>query len=209
MTDKDFRYTLPDGSEVEAFQMTDQTRYREKDWPAWMSSKFLVTYEGGEQRLIVNDFETVIPKFGWIIRRAGGEITAVGYEVLEAAVKVVKEEVIQAPAAEVDEEGLLLLASKLSGKSVEDLRAEEAARPKPKPVISIVDSPRPEERVDNSLLHECRHIYELFKQGQQDDALGKLARSLSERTNWCSCSPGACDGKSDVWECRKNSPLAT
>ena len=120
---KDFRYTMEDGSEVEAFQMTPASRYQEKDWPEWMNSRFLVSYNNGEQRLNINDTETTIPKFGWIVRQPGGAITAVDYSVMEKAEKVIEETPIVHEEAKVDEEALLELGSKLTGKSVEELRA--------------------------------------------------------------------------------------
>ena len=54
---KDFRYTMPDGSVVEGFQMTEDMRYQEKKWPEWMNSRYLVTYDHGEHRLNINDVD--------------------------------------------------------------------------------------------------------------------------------------------------------
>jgi hypothetical protein len=211
MPTKDFRYTL-EGQTIEGFQMTEQTRYREKDWPDWMDSRFLITYEGGEQRLSINDVETVIPKFGWIVKYPDGSISAVGYEVMELADKMVKEEEIVHPEAAVDEEGLLLLASKLSGKSVEKLRAEQEERkPAPgRPAKAPPDSDlvyREKVAYGEELLGELKGAYNVAKSCEPTETLAFLNDALSKRVNWCACSPGSCDGEWDQWGCRKNSPL--
>jgi hypothetical protein len=87
MMAKDFRYML-DGEEVQGFQMTDAMRYQEKLWPDWMDSRYLMTVDG-QSWLNVNDVETKIPDLGWIIQKADGTVTAVSYEVMERAEKVV------------------------------------------------------------------------------------------------------------------------
>ena len=207
MTDKDFRYTLPDGTEVEGFQLTEQTRYREKDWPDWMDSRFLITYEGGEQRLIINDAETVIPKFGWIVKYPGNAIKAVDYTVMEEADKVVKEVQVVVPEQAVDEEGLLVLASKISGKSVEELRAaqEAAALASPAPPAMAAAEIAGTAPDMNRLIAELTEAYALLA-NNGDGGLEAFRNILAGRVVWCNCSPGQCSG-GDRLGCRQNSPL--
>jgi ribosomal protein L12E/L44/L45/RPP1/RPP2 len=136
---------------------------------------------------------------------------------MERAEKLVIEVIEQAPEAEVDEEGLIKLAATMAGKTVEEFLADrDAKKPTLAPagpalsVVKVEDELTREAQAaqDKSLIYECRQIYELLKKGEQDDALGKLARSLSSRTDWCICPPGGCDGKADMWDCRQNSPIA-
>lgn len=132
MTDQDFRYKMPDGSEVEAFQMTEATRYQEGLWPDWMNSKMLLTVEGGGGRkkhyLNINDVETEIPEYGWIVRRPSGSVVAVPYEVMEAATKV-KRVVPKVPdMAKPLPDAALRLAAKMSKQSFEEVKAEDRAQ---------------------------------------------------------------------------------
>lgn len=216
---KDFRYTMPDGSVVEGFQMTEDMRYQEKKWPEWMNSRYLVTYDHGEHRLNINDVETKIPHFGWVIKKPDGTITAVEYTAMEQADKVVKEEAVVHPEAPVNEEGLLELGAKLTGKSVEELRAEQEAK-RPKEGHQTITSAgsvepnriEPEEYgivvdVDGSLVREMRLAYELLKADDVAGAMKEMAKSLGDRANWCNCGPGSCSGNTERWNCRKNSPL--
>lgn len=217
MSERDFRYTMPDGSEVEAFQLTPSSRYREKEWPEWMNSRYLVTYDHGEERLVIGNNEQVIPSYGWIVRDAGGTIKAVDYSVMEEADKVVKEVKVVHPEAKVDEEALLELGAKLTGKSVEDLRAEQAAQ-KPPPDLTVVQgdkgrSDKEHEPVPNGLspvgyvpVGELTLVYEALL---DEPSIGiKLLRGiLSKAVTWCDCSPGNCRGDKYSAGCRVNSPL--
>ena len=228
---KDFRYTMPDGSVVEAFQMTPAARYAEKTWPDWMNSRYLVSYSHGEERLIINNTETTIPKLGWIVKDAGGTIKAVDAEVMERADKVVKEAEVVHPEAKVDEEKLLELAYKLTKRPIDELRAEQEASEKARGTLGTL--PEDEARAaatmvpkvddgglsievtdiqDRGLLMDCRGIYDLMRMGKQseiDEGIKRLKNVLLDRCNWCDCPPGKCEGTVvDQWDCRRNSPLA-
>ena len=221
----DFRYNLGD-EEVEAFQMTEDMRFQEKLWPEWMHSNYLMTIEGVSW-LNINDVETEIPKYGWIVRKASGTITAVDYSVMEAAEKLVIEVIEQAPAAEVNEDNLVALAAKLAGLTVPEFEAQqaekEAKRPKPAPALAVVPEviQHPDagnlvladigERVESlsPALRQSRLAYELLKAGDHAAGLETLGAALVDRTEWCSCGPGQCEGTSERWACRVNSPLAS
>lgn len=222
----DFRYEMPDGSEVEAFQMTEDMRFQEKLWPEWMHSNYLMTIEG-KSWLNISDVETEIPNFGWIVRNAGGTITAVDYSVMEKASKVVPDAPPERDEpSEVDEDKLVMLAAKLAGQTVPEFLAaqkeKEAKRPKPAPALAVVSDERnPAERNDeippathhieslSPSLHQSRLAYELLKAGDHVAAMDALGTALVERTEWCSCGPGQCDGTAERWACRVNSPLAS
>jgi ribosomal protein L12E/L44/L45/RPP1/RPP2 len=210
MTDKDFRYTMPDGNVVEAFQLTPQTRYAAKSWPEWMDSRYLVTYEGGEERLVINNVETKIPKLGWIVKQPDGAITAVDYSMMERADKVVKEDKVVHPEAKVDEEALLKLGAKLTGKSVDELREEQEAQKAAAPTVAPAPpavTGQTRNTDDLGLLNEARGVFDLMRMGKHDEAQDKLKSALTTRAQWCDCPPGGCNGKADVWDCRANSPL--
>ncbi len=127
---RDFRYTMPDGSTVEAFQVTPASRYQERDWPEWMTSRMWMTAErpsGGKKHyLMIGEAETEIPEYGWIINR-GGTIGVVGYEEMEQATKVVPVKVEIPPLAEPMSDQQLHLAAKITGRSIDDCRAEDLA----------------------------------------------------------------------------------
>jgi hypothetical protein len=131
MTDLDFRYKMPDGTTVEAFQMTEATRYQEGLWPEWMNSKMLLTTEGSGNRkkhyLNINDVETEIPEYGWVVNDAG-KIKAVPYEVMELAEKVVRVVPKIPPVAEPQSDKALRLAAKITSRSFEDVVAEDQAQ---------------------------------------------------------------------------------
>ncbi|KPK72263.1 MAG: hypothetical protein AMJ84_04565 [Acidithiobacillales bacterium SM23_46] len=131
MSELDFRYTMPDGSQVEAFQMTEATRYQEGLWPEWMNSKMLLTSEGDGGRkkhyLNVNDVETEIPEYGWIVNR-DGNISAVGYEVMETATKVTRVVPKIPDIAQPQSESALRLAAKITKRTLEDVRESDLAQ---------------------------------------------------------------------------------
>lgn len=224
MSEKDFRYTMPDGSEVEGFQLTGRTRYQEKEWPAWMDSRYLITYEGGEERLNINDVETPIPKFGWIIRKADGTITAVDYEVMEEADKVVKEEPVVHPRADagISDDALAKMhnVELPEDHTPEDPFREELKRSQPSTAeLSLVRREQPETveqpaqalvvNAYTDIVHSARLTYELLKAGDHEAAMETLHKRLMEGAQWCSCGPGNCDGTAERWNCRKNSPLVS
>ena len=203
---KDFRYTMPDGSEIEAFQVTEKTRYLEADWPEWMDSRYFMTIDS-EEWLNVNDVETRIPEYGWVVNR-GGQITAVDFTVMEKADKVVKEEKPYHPPAEVDEEKFLAAAAKITGKSVEELRMEEVTMPPPEPISNVTEITGQFRNKDyDELLDE---VWEALKiSNATDEALHRKLRTiLAKRTEWCNCPPGMCEG-GEIRGCRANSPLAS
>ena len=217
----DFRYTLGD-EEIEAFQMTEDMRFQEKNWPEWMQSSYLMTIDGVSW-LNINDVENEIPSYGWIIRRSNGHIHAVEYSVMEKAAKVVPdEEPVRDKPSEVDEGQLVVLAAKLAGMTVPEFEAaqaeKEAKRPKPAPApVQLTAVPTPSNGSDvehhieslSPALRQSRLAYELLKAGDHDAAMETLGTALVERTEWCGCGPGQCDGTAERWACRVNSPLAS
>ena len=90
MTDpaKDFRYTSPDGDEVEGYQLTDATRYQEKSWPAWLNPRDFMTVDGA-QWITIDGEEMPIPELAWMVKLASGRLTIVDPFAFENYVKVV------------------------------------------------------------------------------------------------------------------------
>lgn len=234
MANKDFRYEMPDGRIVEAFQMTEATRFQEKNWPDWMNSRMLMTKESTDGAsktnwLTIDDVETEIPSYGWLVNDAG-RIHAVEYDVMEQARKVVPEEVVIPDKAAYMPDDALRLAAKLSGRPFEDVkrddraqvdsanrkrqemiddlaRAREAELMPPEEVVEV-PVPVATATTDRGLLNEARGVYMALGIGDVDGASKKLKEALLERCNWCDCPPGRCDGEADMWDCRRNSPLA-
>lgn len=156
MSEQDFRYTMPDGSQVEAFQMTEATRYQEGLWPEWMNSKMLLTTEGTGGRkkhyLNINDVETEIPEYGWVVNNAG-KITAVPYEVMELATKVTRIVPKVPDIAKPQSDSALRLAAKITKRTFEDVKeadlatVEEANQNRQ----AIIDSMHPEDAAAQGL----------------------------------------------------------
>ena len=156
MSEQDFRYTMPDGSQVEAFQMTEATRYQEGLWPEWMNSKMLLTTEGTGGRkkhyLNINDVETEIPEYGWVVNNAG-KITAVPYEVMELATKVTRIVPKVPDIAKPQSDSALRLAAKITKRTFDDVKeadlatVEEANQNRQ----AIIDSMHPEDAAAQGL----------------------------------------------------------
>jgi hypothetical protein len=241
MSERDFRYEMPDGKIVEAFQMTEATRFQEKNWPDWMNSRMLMTKESTDGAsktnwLTIDDVETEIPSYGWLVNDAG-RIHAVEYEVMEQARKIVPEEVVIPDKASYMPDDALRLAAKLSGRPFEDVKRDDRAQvdtanrkrqemiddlarareaeimgPDLEQVSEVVEVEVPvavaTATSDRGLLFEVRGAYQLLLEQNDEEAMTKLHDALLERCNWCSCPPGKCDGAADMWDCRRNSPLA-
>jgi hypothetical protein len=94
----DFRYIAPNGEEVEAFQLTETSRYQDKTWPDWLNSRMFMTVNGTEDWLVEGSDERKIPQYGWLVKTAGG-IQIVDAMAFEEYDKVVKEVVEQEPIA--------------------------------------------------------------------------------------------------------------
>ena len=211
---KDFRYRFPDESVVEGFQVTEKTRYRETEWPDWMDSRFLINYGGGQQRLLIDNVETIIPKKGWIIRHGDGRIEAVADVIMENAVKVVQEKVVVHPRADAgitDEQLAAAAGIELPEDHVEPDTSVDYVPG------AIEDVERPPENVvalptltpdDQDLLFDARSVFERLCEGDFDGAKHELHMALAKRTDWCNCPPGICNKEKEDWGCRKFSPLA-
>lgn len=255
--DRDFRYTLPDGTEVEAFQVTEASRYQEDLQPDWMNSRMWLTAEGegGKKTdyLKIGDSETEIPSYGWLMRMPSGTIQVVDYTVMEGAVKVVKEVPVIPDPIKPQPDDALKLAAKLEGRPFEEVKQEDMEQvalsnarrqeiidslepevalkmdleqtakyddfPNARPIFANIPSPpvadSPEtpavvsQQTDRGLLFEARAAYQLMTDEKHAEAAGKLHEALLERCNWCDCPPGKCEGADDIWDCRRNSPLAS
>lgn len=85
----DIRYVDPVGAEVEAYQITDSSRYQNQLWPEWLSPRDFITIDG-EAWLDLDGKEVKIPPYGWIVWN-GVEKVVVGAMAFEAYDKVVKE----------------------------------------------------------------------------------------------------------------------
>lgn len=128
---KDFRYAL-DGQEVEAFQLHEGSRYQEGDWPEWMNSRMLMTKENEDgvktHWLNINDVETEISAFGWIVKYPDGSISTVSYDVMETAAKVVREPPRVPDVAKPQADAALRLAAKITKRPFDDVMADDLAQ---------------------------------------------------------------------------------
>lgn len=148
---RDFRYVMADGTEIEAFQMHEGSRYQEGGWPEWMDSKMLMTKVNNEGQsthwLNIADVETEIPPFGWIVKHPSGTIGVLDYETMEAASKVVRDVPKVPDISKPQPDSALRLAVKLTKRPFDELKAldlqqvEEANRQRQ----HIIDSMHPDD----------------------------------------------------------------
>jgi hypothetical protein len=100
MKKPDFRYINPEGIEVEAFQITETSRYQDKLWPDWLNSRMFMTVNGNEDWLVQGSEELKIPQYGWLVNHPSAGIQIVDAFSFEAYDKVVKEVPEELPEAE-------------------------------------------------------------------------------------------------------------
>jgi hypothetical protein len=94
----DRRYTAPDGSEVEAWQLTETSRYAQKEWPDWLDSRWFLTVDN-ETWLDLNGREIPLPDYSWITWN-GVQAEVVNAMAFEGYVKVVQEAPAPDPQAQ-------------------------------------------------------------------------------------------------------------
>lgn len=94
----DYRYIAPDGSEVEAWQLTETSRYHDKLFPDWINNRMFMNVNGDEIWLVEGSEERKIPPYGWLVNTPAG-IEIVSAAAFEGYDKVVKEVVEEEPVA--------------------------------------------------------------------------------------------------------------
>ena len=89
MTDaaKDFRYTIGDKT-VEAYQLTDSSRFQQALWPDWLDSRWFITIDGAPW-FELNGQEVPIPDLAWVARDSAGNMSFIDALEFENYVKVV------------------------------------------------------------------------------------------------------------------------
>lgn len=85
----DHRYTAPNGAEVQAYQITETSRYTQKLWPDWLDSRWFMTIDN-QTWLDINGRELRVPDYAWVVNN-GVEISVIDALEFEAYDKVVKE----------------------------------------------------------------------------------------------------------------------
>ena len=85
----DYRYTLGDRT-VEAYQITEASRYRQSEWPNWLDSRSFITIDGATWIDIAGK-EQRVPDLAWIVLTETGNMEVVGSMEFENYVKLVKD----------------------------------------------------------------------------------------------------------------------
>ena len=96
---KDYRYIAPDGSTVEAWQLTETSRYQDKEWPAWLQSRWFMTVDNATW-LDVDGEEMKLPELSWVVWE-DGHVAVVDPYKFEEYQKMVPEELITTEPNEV------------------------------------------------------------------------------------------------------------
>ncbi len=129
MTDNDFRYTMPDGTVLEAIQVTEGSRYDEENWPDWLSSRMFMTTEddAGNKKhyLTINDVETEIPPYFWLVKGGDNVVRVESWELMEQATKVVRVIPKIPDMVKPMAEDALGLAAKMTKRTLEEVREED------------------------------------------------------------------------------------
>lgn len=177
---QDHRYTAPNGSTVEAYQITEASRYTQKLWPEWIDSRWFMTVDG-QTWLDINGNERPLPAYAWIVNN-GGAIEVVEAQDFEAYDKVVKE----TPLEEIAE------------GNVDSLFNE-------KPPVIRVDADMTRALVD-ATYESLAGIFKIGSEHGAQAAMDEIRKRLMEATHWCNCAPGECK-QSGGMGCRQNSLL--
>jgi len=87
-TDQDFRYTSPAGETIEGYQITEASRFQDKLWPDWLTSRDFLEING-QQWIVINGEEVLIPELAWIVKHPDGRRDIVDAFAFDSYVKVV------------------------------------------------------------------------------------------------------------------------
>lgn len=221
MTDpkKDFRYTMPDGSEIEAFQLTPQSAWKLEDWPPWLQKQtmsgetnrvYRPVGDAGSLYISLSTGEYAIEENAWIMH-IGGELNVCSRDQFHPAEKVVPLEVkAVTPAADgFDSDAEFSKTApvdpylKVDGPEpvpgIDDL-IDSGGLPEAQAVQAIVSTDAEE------LTEAITKAMAMLQADKPGEALDFLKEGMMLRVNWCNCRPGQCE-ESEVMGCRVESPL--
>ena len=226
---KDYRYTLGD-IEIEGYQITPASRYRDQEWPPWLKPQRLpddmnsvFSHSDNPNRLWLNlpTGEVELPQLAWIVKYKDGHLGIIEALEFEEAKKVVPipPKVITPPADGMPDESHLAgiyPQHVKEGKTAADYRrpaAGEAAAVPIRPVMSAENLGGDVTEMRNEMMSAIKLLQEVGDDGGDDllqpkavEALDYLIHAMTKRTRWCTCSPGICL-QADEAGCRINSPL--
>lgn len=205
--ERDFRYTLGD-VEIEAYQITPASRWRDEQWPDWIKKQRLTddtncVYTNADNPdvlwLALPDGDVELPYLAWVVKHANDKIGWIEALDMEAYTKVVPipPPVVTPPADGIPDAATQLAA--LPQRTTENLAGDTMEMRNE--MLSAI-----------KILQEADEELEMGLPASVDEALDYLKKCLAKRTRWCGCSPGQCsreheDKDADLASCRKNSPL--
>lgn len=216
MTDskKDYRYKMPDGSEIEAYQLTAANAWMIDDWPPWLKKQsgaaevntvYRPVNDAGSLYISLPEGEFCIEEGAWLMHD-GQSLSVCNADNFQSATKVVPADVkAESPPAD----GFESDADFAPHAPPDPHLKVVGAKDEPVPGIDDLDEvvavavPLP---VDDDALLAIKVAIEMIQNDDPDLALEHLRSGLSARTVWCACNPGSCDGL-EIWSCRQNSPL--
>lgn len=188
---RDFRYADQDSNEIEAYQITPVSRWKDQEWPQWLvmqknpsdiNAVFHLSDNPDTLWLAMGSGDEPLPFLAWVVRDAAGNLAYMDAEQFDAGyVKVVPvpDKVVHPPA-----DGI----------------------PDAAPVVAAPFPVPPEPVVDTEAVDAIKQAVIMLKDHQTEEALEFLTGGLIERAEWCDCNPGKCN-ELDVWICRQKSPL--
>jgi hypothetical protein len=229
---KDFRYIDSNNAQIEAYQITDRTRWQDEDWPQWLvkqrtkdqknclytdaskPNELFIALESGDGWLGYN---------AYVIHNADGTLSVMGEiefgQYYSKVVPVPPKDPPPPPADgltdqefydSIDEE----TREKLSLTDPSTRPAKAKLAPPVAAQVMLADVDAANEASEVAVLREqMERAVELLKPSQAKagiKALQHLQIGLETATTgglkWCECDPGQCDD-STQWGCRQKSPL--
>ena len=194
---QDFRYEAPDGTVIEAYQITPATRWQDQKWPPWLKKQrldsdtdcvFTMSDKPDVLWLSTPGGEIELPYLAWVVKRTNGSLGFLAALEMEEYIKVVP--LLPPPVhAAADESVVVPLPTKAAQEHLTNIAADTT-----------------------EMRGEMMSAIRMLQDGMPTEALIFLKRSMAARTLWCNCSPGQCEGGAnesdcEVMNCRQHSPL--
>ena len=212
---RDFRYTLGD-VEIEAYQITPASRWRDEQWPDWIKKQRLTddtncVYTNADNPdvlwLALPGGDVELPYLAWIVKHANNNIGFIEALDMEKYTKVVP---IPPPVVTPPADGIPDAATQLAAapqRTTENLAGDtmEMRNEMLSAIKMLQDGNDSDDRTVEGMASAIEESHQ--------EALDYLKKCLAARTLWCNCPPGQCaseaeDGADmDIASCRQKSPL--
>jgi len=228
---KDFRYIDSNNAEIEAYQITDRTRWQDEDWPPWMvkqrtkdQKNCLYTDAANPNALYIalDSGDGQLGYMAFVIQNADGSLSVMGeIEFNQYYSKVVPVPPKAPPAPPADNMTDQEFYDSIDEETREKLNLTDPATRPAQPQLTVeasavmvadIDAEKQLEEVA-VLRDQMERAIELLKPSTAKASIKAmqylkigLDTAKDGGLKWCECDPGQCDDSSE-WGCREKSPL--